>query len=171
MYQALPPPQFKGPGCETRDSYTSVRGLILLYMVNKNTSTLWTLSLVFLKQGTVYFQHHSNYHYLFLPHYTELLQAKPDNRQSCLWVKTIHIIIMWLNLRKGGTSCSYFGNFQATTTQRHQLRALRLYSWFIYRHSSPSTEEIRKCSYVLTWNGNAQTWGIKRPIFDDMRYW
>ena len=43
------------------------------------------------------------------------------------------------------------------------VQSHRLCSWFT---STPAQSNIRKCSYVLTWNGGAWKCGIKRLIFN-----
>ena len=51
-------------------------------------------------------------------------------------------------------------------------KSLRLYSLFIGNPTLVLKKaNVKKYSYVLTWNGRARRWGIKQPIFDCVRYW
>jgi len=54
--------------------------------------------------------------------------------------------------------------------QLEDTKDLRLQAWFIGTPAlSLKKSNIRKCSYLPTWNGGAPTRGIKQPIFD--RVW
>jgi len=78
-----------------------------------------------------------------------------------------------VDLRKGPTSrkTPKFDSFQLTVTQRHNTKSIRLQAWFI---GTPvlllKKSNVRKCSYLPTWNGRAPTRGIKQPIFDRVWY-
>ena len=60
-----------------------------------------------------------------------------------------------------------FHNFQPIITWRHQEPLTS--SWFIGTLAFLlKKSNVRKCSYLHTWNGGTPTWGIKRLIFDCM---
>ena len=72
---------------------------------------------------------------------------------------------LWVDLRKGPTSCKMpkLDSFQPIITWRHQEPSA---SVFVYRHPALQLKKsnIRKCSYLLTWNSGAPRWGTKWPI-------
>ena len=77
-------------------------------------------------------------------------------------------VASYMYLAQGGTSCKTL-IFKLPPLKG--IKSLRLYTWLIDTPTLLLKKfNIRKCSYVLTWNGGASKRGIKVPILNRVWY-